>query len=261
MLIGRMATRKVAASILTIMLASSGSFVSESEGDSIVVRIRDSLVSTLSEWAGGGEGGRAGHSSRPSEPRCEPTLHTYGIFREVITDCEGAGGTELTPWFEIEEGEEGEDGEVPTVEVIRVTREDVQSLIVDRGGIIVQPDRPWVLVNTDTIVMTDAAEHVLRTQVLGLNVDVRVIPALFSWDFGDGSAPVTGTDPGAPWPDHTVSYNYRSAGDVTISLRTEWDAAFRVEGTSTWFPVVGRPVTEQTSDPIQVLTATPRLTG
>lgn len=142
-----------------------------------------------------------------------------------------------------------------------VTREDVQSLLVTSGNLVVQPDQPWVLVNTDTIVMTDAEEHILGTQVLDLDVDVRVTPALFTWDFGDGSAPVTGSDPGAPWPDHTVSHVYREASDVTISLRTEWDAAFRVEGTSTWVPVTGRAVTTASTDAIEVVTATPRLTA
>jgi len=252
--------RKVVLAV--IIFASSGVFAGYSEDDSVRVRGDHAWSLPAPEWDGrGGENRSVPWRGGHAEPSCEPRLHTFGILRKVITECDGAGGTDFVPWFEPEEPEEVGEEDVPTVEVIRVTREDVQSLIVEPGGLTVQPDQPWVLVNTDTVAMTDAAEHVLGTQVLGLEVDVRVTPALYTWDFGDGSPPITGTDPGAPWPDHTVSHVYRTAGDVTISLRTEWDAAFRVEGTTTWFPVAGRAVTVETSDPIEVVTATPRLTA
>ena len=197
-----------------------------------------------------------------AERKCVPMLYTQGRYREVIVECDGAGGTELTPWFERSTGD-GQ-GELPapdvTIQPVVVSREDVQRLIVESGSLIVQPDRSWVLVSAETVVMTDASEHILRTRVLDLDVDVRVTPVLYTWDFGDGSAPLTGTDPGAPWPNHTVSHVYESAGTAVISLRTEWDAAFRVAGTSTWLPVAGRAATTQSTDPIEVLTATPRLT-
>src|SRR5690625_2408376 len=203
---------------------------------------------------------RDGVNAEGSSARyCPPTLYTFGNQREIITDCDGAGGTELTPTSNNEDGEEVAPEDIEMQPIV-VTREDVQSLIVEPGNLTVQPAQPWVLVNTDTVVMTDAAEHILGTEVLGVDVDVRVTPVIYTWDFGDGSIPVTGTDPGAPWPDHTVSHRYRTAGSVTISLRTEWDAAFRVEGTSGWVPVVGRAVTSQTADPLEVVTATPRLT-
>src|SRR5690606_5124105 len=86
-------------------------------------------------------------------------------------------------------------------------------------------------------------------------------PALYTWDFGDGSPPLTTTDPGRAWPDHTVSHIYRAPTTARISLRTEWDAVFRVEGTDVWVPVTGRAVTTATTDPIDVVTAPPRLTA
>lgn len=224
----------------------------------------------LTRSLGGGEGRSPDTSPTMSLHRrdtansaqriCPPTLYTFGTEREVIFECDGAGGTELTPFFDRAEGEEVDPEDVRAQPIV-ITREDVQSLFVTSGSLDVQPGQSWVLVNTDTVVMTDAVEHVLGTEVLDLDVDVRVTPVLFSWDFGDGSVPVTGTDPGAPWPDHTVWHVYREAGEVTISLRTEWDAAFRVEGTSTWIPVTGRAVTTASTDSIEVVTATPRLTA
>lgn|SRR5690625_2714847 len=210
-----------------------------------------------------------GESPRPSpptatgspQPQCPLTEYRWGIYSTRVSACDPVPIGEWTPWREQDEGEEADaESAVEPPQLIIVTREDVQSLIVQPGKLIVQPDRPWVLVNTETVVMTDAAEHIVGTEVLGLDVDVRVTPVLFTWDFGDGSVPVSGSDPGAPWPNHTVAHSYRQEGTAVISLRTEWDAAFRVEGTSTWLPVAGRAVTAQTAHPIQVVTASPRLT-
>ena len=231
--------------------------------DGIEVGGWQSSVSPGGRDAAEGRGGpRSGErlSGSPVERICPPVLYTYGAYRQVITDCEGAGGTEYAPYFERVEGGPVDPREV-RVQVITVTREEVQRIIVDSGELIVQPGRPWVLVNAETVAMTDAAERIVGTQVLEVDVEVRVTPVLYTWDFGDGSAPLTGTDPGAPWPNHTVSHVYETPGTVTISLRTEWDAAFRVAGTSTWLPVAGRAVTTQSTDPIEVLTATPRLTA
>jgi len=195
-----------------------------------------------------------------TEQTCPPQEYRWGKYSLTVTECGYVPPGEWAPWFENQEGTENEEGESAPPQVIAFDREDVQRLIVEPGRLIVQPDRSWVLVSAETVVMTDASEHVLRTRVLDLDVDVRVTPVLYTWDFGDGSAPLTGTDPGEPWPNHTVSHVYEAPGTAVISLRTEWDATFRVAGTSTWLPVAGRAVTTQTTDPIEVVTATPRLT-
>lgn len=193
-------------------------------------------------------------------PPCPTTRWVHGIFYTEGQFCDGEmGGTE---WAILLEGDEeeasGADPE-PRQQFV-VTRQDVQSLLVHSGSLEIQPNRSWVLVNVETIAMTDAEQHVLSTQVLGVDVDVRVTPASFSWDFGDGSPAVVGTDPGAPWPDHTVAHVYQDAQEAVISLRTEWEAEFRPAGAAVWFPVEGRAVTVATSDTIDVVTATPRLT-
>ncbi|PYG00434.1 PKD domain-containing protein [Georgenia satyanarayanai] len=194
------------------------------------------------------------------ERYCPPVTYVWGKYETRVTACDPVPEGEWAPERWWTDGEDAEQAEEVPREVLVFTREDVQSLLVDSGSLEIQPDQAWVLVGTDTVVMTDAAEHVLGTRVLDLDIDVRVTPVLFTWDFGDGSAPLTGTDPGAPWPNHTVSHVYSDPGTVRISLRTEWDADFRVEGTSTWIPVAGRAVTETQSEPIEVVTARPRLT-
>ncbi|MEE6289081.1 hypothetical protein V2J52_15625 [Georgenia sp. MJ173] len=179
----------------------------------------------------------------------------------MAKNCNGElGGTELTPWFEMEEEEDADTPAADQPTPIVVTREEVQSLLVDAGGLDVQPDRSWVLVHTETIAFTGAEQQVLTTTVLDAPIEVMVTPEQFTWDFGDGSAPLVTTDPGAAWPDHTVAHAYGSAQPAAaISVQTEWDAVFRIQGMTTWLPVTGTVVTTETSEPFDVVTATPRL--
>lgn len=195
---------------------------------------------------------------------CVPRVRVLaGVEHRGWACSDASGGPEETGelvWVP-EGGSVAGAADVRAAEPVVITREDVQSLLVSPGNLEVQPDNPWVLVNAETIVFTDAAEHVLTTRVLDHDVEVRVVPTQFTWDFGDGSPALVGTDPGAPWPDHTVAHSYSAEGDAHITLRIEWDASFRVDETSTWVPVNGRPVTVATSDRFEIVSARPRLTG
>lgn len=240
-------------------------------GEQVEARIPDHALDRLdvigSAWdqessppqsasATGGSGGGPASTTPP----CPTTRWVHGIFYTEGQFCDGEmGGTEWAILLDGED-EEGAAADPEPRQQFVVTRQDVQSLLVHSGSLEIQPNRSWVLVNVETIAMTDAVQHVLSTQVLGVDVDLRVTPASFSWDFGDGSPAVVGTDPGAPWPDHTVAHVYQDAQETVISLRTEWDAEFRPAGATAWFPVEGRAVTVATSDTIDVVTATPRLT-
>ncbi|KAE8764421.1 hypothetical protein [Georgenia thermotolerans] len=144
---------------------------------------------------------------------------------------------------------------------IVVTAQDIQRLPIAPGGLTVQPDQGWVLVNIDTIVWTEAAAQTFSTVVLDTPVDVRVRPADFTWDFGDGSAPVRTTDPGAPFPNHTVSHGYTGAADGRqVTVTTRWAGEFQVAGSGVWQPVQGFAVTTESSAPFEVRTATTALT-
>lgn len=212
--------------------------------------------------AAGGDGGIVQATGGiEGDDYCPPVLYTYGKYSMMAPNCNGElGGTEFTPWYETVEAEEAEDGDPVVGEPVTLTREDVQSLLVDAGGLEIQPDRSWVLVHVETIAFTGAREQILTTTVLDAPVEVRVTPQAFTWDFGDGSEPLVTTDPGAPWPEHTVAHSYTAAQDSTaVTVRTEWDAVFRIPGVSPWLPVAGTVVTTESSEPFEVVTATPRL--
>lgn len=120
------------------------------------------------------------------------------------------------------------------------------------SGIEVQPGRGWTLVNVETIVFTDPGAQSFETSLLGMPVVIEASPIRYTWDFGDGSAPLVTADPGAPYPDHGVAHVYRRAGTRTISLTTEWTGRFRVADDASWMPISGTAVTTDQAPPIEV---------
>ncbi|WP_448072786.1 hypothetical protein [Georgenia yuyongxinii] len=109
---------------------------------------------------------------------------------------------------------------------------------------------------------TEAGDQTLSTVVLDTPVDVRVAPVDFTWDFGDGSTTIRTADPGAPFPNHTVSHVYAKASDGTqVTLTTRWAGEFQVAGSGVWQPVVGLATTTESSAPFEVRTAAVALTA
>lgn len=132
---------------------------------------------------------------------------------------------------------------------------ELRRLPIASGGITIQPSRGWTLVNLDTIVLTNPAPQTFDTTVLGVPVTVRALPTRYSWDFGDGTAPLVTTQPGRAWPDPTVSHVYRNPGTRTVTLTTQWSGQFLVGGSTTWQPIAGVATTTETAPAIEVRAA------
>jgi len=130
---------------------------------------------------------------------------------------------------------------------------------IEPSQITVQPPDGWTLVNADTIAYTDAAPRTVSTQLFGIPVEIRAVPTRYSWDFGDGSAPLHTADPGAPYPAHTIAHAYADTGSATISLTTTWRGQFRIAGDPTWRDVPGEATTSSSSDPVEIREARARL--
>lgn len=133
------------------------------------------------------------------------------------------------------------------------TQTDLRRLPLSPSVLHVQPSGAEVLVNKPTIVFTDAAPQVFVTDLAGAQIEVEAQPVAFAWDFGDGSAPITTTSPGHPYPDHDVAYPYPGPGTYVITLTTQFSARYRVVGTTLWMPVDGTAVTTTTTDPITAI--------
>ena len=68
------------------------------------------------------------------------------------------------------------------------------------------------------------SEHELVGMAISLTIEGR-----WSWDFGDGAGVIT-DDPGAPWPDTSVSHIYSRAGDVVVAVRAQWRGEYVIDG-------------------------------
>ncbi|MGZ4668213.1 MAG: hypothetical protein ACXVX3_06765 [Blastococcus sp.] len=64
--------------------------------------------------------------------------------------------------------------------------------------------------------------------IRGFSVDIAATATGFTWHTGDG-ADLHTTGPGAPYPNQTITHDYRS-GSYTAYLTTTWGATFSVDG-------------------------------
>jgi hypothetical protein len=134
-----------------------------------------------------------------------------------------------------------------------------QEMQIKPSAVNVQPPNGWTLVNVDTIAFTESRPRTMSTSLFGIPVEIRAVPSNYSWDFGDGSTPLVTTDPGAPYPAHTIAHAYAKQGTATISLTTTWHGQFRLAGQPTWNDVAGEGTTVSSSGSLEILEARARL--
>ncbi|MBX9245513.1 PKD domain-containing protein [Actinotalea ferrariae] len=143
----------------------------------------------------------------------------------------------------------------PQVALPTFTAEDFRRLPLAPAQVTLQPAASTVLINIPTITMAAAPEQLLTTDLLGFPVEVRAVAATYTWDYGDGSAPLVTTSPGRPYPNHDVHHSYARPGTYTITLTTTWTGEYRFAGTSAWTPVDGTATTVSTVPPITAMEA------
>lgn len=204
-------------------------------------------------------------------PGAAPSLCVDGAAtHEVVRTCEDgslaldplfrrpvdpATGLFTGPWEQVDDGGCAEDPPV----TVTLTAEDFRRLPLSPSAPSYQPVDGRGLVNKPLIVFTDPSPQTLTTTVLGVPVTVRATPVRYAWDFGDGAAPVVTTDPGAPYPDHTVSHPYAAPGEYAVQLVTTWRGEFQVADAGPWIPVDGTATTSSAPFTTTVEEAVPRL--
>ncbi len=94
--------------------------------------------------------------------------------------------------------------------------------------------------------------------IRGFTVDIVATASAFTWHTGDGTE-LTSTEPGAPYPDHSVEHDYRS-GTYTAGLTVTWNATFTVDGSAP-ADVPGTTTTVGPTVTFDVLQARPVLTN
>lgn len=135
------------------------------------------------------------------------------------------------------------------------TVEDFRRLPLVPAAVAIQPAASTVLVNVPTITMAQAPQQLLTTDLLGFPVEVRASATTYTWDYGDGSAPLVTTSPGRPYPNHDVHHAYARPGTYTITLTTTWTGEYRIAGAATWTPVDGTATTTTSVPPISAVEA------
>jgi hypothetical protein len=100
--------------------------------------------------------------------------------------------------------------------------------------------------------------QIFTVDIRGFTVDIVATASAFTWDTGDGTVLQT-ADPGAPYPDHTISHDYRS-GTYTAALTTTWSGTYSVDGGAT-ADVPGTTTTDGPPVTFSVLQASPVLTN
>lgn len=187
---------------------------------------------------------------------CEPDEFAMDpLFRQTWTNNADGTRSGVSSWELVNDG-----ACVGTADLAAEAEAAFRQLTIAPSPIVVQPPNGWTLVNVPTITYTEPGEQMLDTTLLGIPVQIRATPESYTWDYGDGSGPVTTTDPGAAYPDHTVAHTYEQPADqVTIALTTAWTGQFRITGTPTWTDVAGTATTTSSADPLRVYEARSRL--
>ncbi|WP_229116722.1 hypothetical protein [Actinomyces bovis] len=135
----------------------------------------------------------------------------------------------------------------------------MSKLLAKGSGITRQPPSARTRLDMPVIAYTSASPQVLNTTILGTPVTITATPVSYAWDWGDGTT-TRGTDPGAPYPDHTVFHYYdQPAKDLKITVTTTWSATFTTPGQGSR-PVQGSITTTNTTTPFEVRAYTAVLT-
>ncbi|WP_264029302.1 hypothetical protein [Cellulosimicrobium sp. SH8] len=197
-----------------------------------------------------------GQNAAGFDPGCTPDqVAMEPLFRQTWTNTDEGTRTAVSAWELVADA-----SCVGAADLAGEAEAAFRTLTIAPSPVIVQPPDGWTLVNVPTITYTQPGEQTLDTTLLGIPVQIRATPRTYAWDYGDGTAPLSTTDPGAAYPHHTVAHTYdQPAEQVQITLTTTWSGQFRLTGTTTWTDVTGTATTTSTADPLRVYEARSRL--
>jgi hypothetical protein len=127
------------------------------------------------------------------------------------------------------------------------------------ADLVIQPPNGRTLVNFETNFYTEQGEFTRTVTLLGRQVELRIWPASFRWQFGDGES-TESTSPGAAYPKLEITHAYEQKGPVSPSVDTTYAAQFRVEG-GPWRDVGGTVTIPGSPQGLRVVEARPVLVG
>ena len=100
--------------------------------------------------------------------------------------------------------------------------------LLPTGGVAFQPAYE-PLVHVPVVFWCDLPKiFTTRFNIVGEVVDVTLRPS-FSWSFGDGSV-MSSTDPGAPYPNGSITHAYLKEGTYLVTLLATWGGTWSNQG-------------------------------
>ncbi|WP_277213353.1 PKD domain-containing protein [Isoptericola croceus] len=149
---------------------------------------------------------------------------------------------------------------VTPADLLDAATREFRTMPITPARVSLEVERDWAIVNFGVHPRTDEDPQVLATELLGVPVEIRAVPAEYTWDAGDGTDPVVTDHPGGQWGTaQAIHLPYPAPGTFSVTLTTTWHGQFRIVGTPTWTDVPGEATTTDTTYPIEVHAAEVRL--
>lgn len=145
-----------------------------------------------------------------------------------------------------------------------ITVADVQKAFAElklpAGTLVIQPPDGLTLVNFKTNFYTTSTTPITTTvTLLDQLVTLEATPATYTWHFGDGDTTST-TEPGAAYPDLTITHDYQRKGDYLPSLSTTYTGRYRIAD-GPWQSIPGTVTIDGPTQPLRAIEAQPKLVG
>ncbi len=126
-----------------------------------------------------------------------------------------------------------------------VTIRDVASFRPELAVLRSEPDG-WAVRGLDANILATGGSSTRTGELFGITAEVRFTPVAYTFDYGDGSAPLSAASPGSTWAtlgldefDPTpTSHVYTAAGTYTVTLLVDYAAEYRVGG-GAFIPIPG----------------------
>jgi hypothetical protein len=139
----------------------------------------------------------------------------------------------------------------------------MQRLSWPASTLVIQPPDGLTLVNFDTNFFTTSTTPITRdVRLLGQPITIEATPSQYHWHFDDthNPEPLTTTEPGAAYPDLTITHNYTRKGTYQPRLDTTYTGRYRI-GTGPWQTIPGTVTITGTPQQLQAIEAQPKLVG
>lgn len=128
----------------------------------------------------------------------------------------------------------------------------VATVTAHGSGLTLQPAGN-ALVGIPSLVHATTPTQTLTTTLFGRQVHVSLQATGFSYDFGDGTAPLVTTDPSAPYPVKRLAHTYTTEQDgVVVVLTTRWAGTVTSPFTGETATIDGVVTTSESSAPFNV---------